>query len=166
MADISDKKPCPGCGAMFVPEEGAVHAYMTSSPACWAAFGRVLAAEYEDVRLMPVHRMSVDAFAVQHPGDPDDRRAVQSVGLHLARIKVTLEDGLDWQEANAAMQRFAARKAELPRLDPPPSFSLTVADVEPVAGTEGHEDAVRAWVQAAWDDHAAHHDFIRRWTAQ
>jgi hypothetical protein len=137
---------------------------MTSSPACWAAFGEVLAAEYGDPQLMPVHRLSVDAFAVQHPGD-GSRQAIQSVGLHLSRLHVQLEAKLTRAQANEFMLRAGKRKAELPVLDPPESFELTVAQVAPVAGTAAHAAAVRMWAESAWNDWAHAHDFLRRWIA-
>lgn len=59
--------------------------------------------------LLAVHRLSVDAWAVQHPGD-GSRRAIQSVGLHLARLMVQIEDGLSGDAANSAMLRFANAK--------------------------------------------------------
>jgi hypothetical protein len=97
--------------------EGPIHAYMTSSPACWSAFNSIMAREYSDIGLLPIHRLSVDSWAVQHPGD-GSRRAVQSVGLHLARLMVQIEDGLTGDAANTAMLSFAARKNELPNCLP------------------------------------------------
>jgi hypothetical protein len=135
---------------------------MASSPACWAAFGRILAAEYSDPRLTPVHRLSVDAFAVQHPGGTS-RQAIQSVGLHLARLHYQLEHDPGPEQANAFMLRVAARKHHLPRLTPPPAFEVTTAHVAPLAGTEDHAAMVRRWAQSAWQSWAHAHAFIRSW---
>ena len=107
MAGPAEIAVCPGCGSRLPAIEGPVHAYMTSSPACWAAFNAVMAREYSDPGLMAVHRLSVDAWAVQHPGD-GSRRAIQSVGLHLARLMVQIEQGLEGEPANTAMLGFAA----------------------------------------------------------
>lgn len=137
---------------------------MTSSPACWAAFGAVLAREYSNPELMAVHRLSVDAWAVQHPGD-GSRRAIQSVGLHLARLMTQLQDGLGGEAANAAMLAFAARKSELPELPPRARYAVTVADVTSVASHVEHRLAVRRWAEATWNDWADQHAFITRWTA-
>lgn len=164
MGDPNDLERCPGCGGEFIPRIGPVHRYMTSTPACWAAFGEVLAAEYADPQLMPVHRLSVDTFAVQHPGG-GSRQAIQSVGLHLSRLHMQLETKLTATEANAFMLRAGQRKAELPLLDPPASFQITVGQVAPLAGTVAHEAAVRRWAKSAWDDWAHIHDFVRRWAA-
>ena len=153
---------CPGCGSRLPAQGGPTHAYMTSSPACWAAYGAVLAREYEAPELMPVHRLSVDAWAVQHPGD-GSRRAIQSVGLHLARLMCALEDGLDGMAANAAMLGFAARKATLPALPPRPRYAMTVADVVDAAAPDAHRKAVLRWARATWDDWRDQHAFIRDW---
>ncbi len=156
---------CPGCGARFPASDGPVHAYMTSSPGCWAAFGQVLAAEYSDVRLAAIHRLSVDAYAVQHPGD-GSRSAIQSVGLHLARLMLELETPLAPARANDMMRRMAAHKASLVELDPPARFTVTVADVAPHAGTAGHADAVKRWAASAFADWRAHHAYIRAWAKE
>jgi hypothetical protein len=138
---------------------------MLSSPACWNAFNTVIAREYSNSELMEIHRLSVDAWAVQHPGD-GSRRAVQSVGLHLARLMVQIEEGLTGEEANAAMLKFASRKAELPELQPRGSYAVTVAQVVNAVAPDDHRSAVRHWAEATWNDWADQHDFIRRWVHQ
>lgn len=164
MAGRADIAVCPGCGSRLPAVEGPVHAYMTASPACWAAFGQVTAREYQDPGLMAVHRLSVDAWAVQHPGD-GSRRAIQSVGLHLARLMVQLEGGLQGEAANAAMLGFAARKSELPELPPRKSYRMTIADVVGATAPADHARAVQRWAEAVWADWSDHHAFIRRWAA-
>jgi hypothetical protein len=161
LAGPAEIQVCPGCGSRLPAVDGPTHAYMTSSPACWAAFNDVLAREYQDATLMPVHRLSVDAFAVQHPGD-GSRRAIQSVGLHLARLMAQIEGRIAGAGANELMLGFAARKQELPELPPPPSFGMTVADV---VGAPDHAAAVRQWAQSAWEAWSDQHAFIRRWAA-
>lgn len=162
MAASAEISVCPGCGSRLSAIEGPVHAYMTSSPACWAAFGEVMAREYQNPDLMPVHRLSVDAWAAQHPGD-GSRQAIQSVGLHLARLMIQLDDGLSGEAANTAMLGFAARKAELPELPPPAAFTVTVADVVSAVAPADHRSAVRRWAWAVWGDWAEQQAFIRRW---
>jgi hypothetical protein len=138
---------------------------MTSSPACWAAFNTVMAREYSDPSLMAVHRLSVDAWAVQHPGD-GSRRAIQSVGLHLARLMVQIERGLEGAAANAAMLGFAARKGELPELPPRVACTMTVADVVEAEAPDAQAAAVRRWAASVWADWSDQHDFIRGWAQQ
>lgn len=111
---------------------------------------------------MQIHRLSVDAWAVQHPGD-GSRRAIQSVGLHLSRLMVQLDDGLSGEAANAAMLAFAARKAELPELPPRRHYTVTVADVVDAVEIAEHRAAIQHWAEATWSDWADQHAFIRQW---
>ncbi len=157
---------CLGCGALFPPQDGVTHAYMASSPACFAAFNQILAAEYSSALLMGVHRFTVDTWAVQHPGDPSDRRAVQSVGLHLARLCLQLACPISPAETNAAMLDFARHKKTLEPLAPPRAFRMTAADVAPFAGTQQHAQKVRTWAQLTWEDWAEHHGYIRAWLSR
>lgn len=155
---------CPGCGAEFPPFNGATHPYMRSSSGCWAAFGAVLAREYADPTLFAVHRLSVDAYAVQHPGDPSSRPAVQSVGLHLARLTLQLERGLSAERANAVMLQLTEYKARFHWLEPPASLgAVTVAQVAPLADPAQHAEGVRAWSRSALDAWQAHHATVERW---
>lgn len=159
MSDIA----CMGCGARFAAADGPVHPYMTSTPGCWSAFGRVLAREYQEPRLRPVHRLSVDAYAVQHPGTPC-RQASQSVGVHLVRLCLFLERGLDPVGANDAMLRAARHKASYHWLEPPAARGgLTVADIDAAADAEAHLAAVAIWARQAWQAWSPYHATVRAW---
>lgn len=155
--------PCPGCGAEFAAFDGPVHEYMESSPGCWRAFGEVLAREYGDRDLFAVHRLTVDAYAVQHPGG-DSRQAIQSVGVHLVRLCLFLEQGLNPEDANAAMLRVGETKASMFKLPRPQSLGpVTVADVLATDSKEAHARVVRQWATSAWQAWEASHEVIRRW---
>jgi Family of unknown function (DUF5946) len=154
---------CLWCQGAFPEEAGATHPYMQSSPGCWAAFGRVLAREYEDQRYFVVHRLTVDAYAVQHPGIPS-RQSIQSVGVHLVRLCGFLEHGLAADEANAAMLAAARHKAQYRWLDPPAFLgALTVADVEAAQSVDEHMTVVRRWAAQMWEVWSPHHATIRAW---
>ena len=157
---------CPGCGALFAPHDGPTHRYMESSPACWAAFGEVLAREYSDAALLHVHRLSVDTYAAQHPGQPS-RQSIQSVGLHLVRLCLTLERGVAPERANAAMLAAGRSKHMLTWLEPPASLgAVTVRDVAAARDGKEHAALVRRWVASAWIAWAPHHATIREWATR
>ena len=81
------EQPCFSCGGCFERHEGPTHKYMLSSPGCWKAYGELLAREYGNPLLFgAVHRLTVDAYALQHPGNPSDRRATQSVWIHYVAL--------------------------------------------------------------------------------
>lgn len=154
---------CPGCGARFPAHDGPAHEYMESSPGCWHAFGVLLAKMYEDPSLSVVHRLSVDAYAVQHPGG-NSRQAIQSVGIHLSRLCLFLEQGLAPEAANAAMLRVGKIKHTMVKLERPPILGeVTVADVVAARDIESQVEAARRWARSAWEAWAYHHDTVRQW---
>lgn len=154
---------CMGCGGQFPKIDGPVHRYMESSPGCWAAFGEVLAREYSDPTYFEVHRLSVDTYAVQHPGSPS-RQSIQSVGLHLIRLSLFLEHGLLNENANAVMINAGKYKHSFIWLEPPDSLGLlTVADVVNARTVDEHKVSVRAWAQCAWEAWLPHHETVRTW---
>ena len=161
LSQTDTKQCCPGCGGAFTVMNGSVHKYMSASPACWHAYGNLLAAEYESPELMLVHNLSVDCYAVQHSGG-DDRRARQSVIVHLVRLYVLLENITAPDRVNTVMQSLASARRDWPRLQGPSPFTKTVADIYPYAGTAHHADMVKDWAQTTWADWANVHDYIEK----
>ena len=82
---MENQMRCDGCGLTLPRIEGPTHAYMLSSPACWKIYGEILAREYSNGDYWQVHRLTVDTYALQHPGKQDSR-AIQSVNVHLASL--------------------------------------------------------------------------------
>ncbi len=155
---------CPGCGGVFPAHDGPTHRYLESSPGCWAAYGEVLAREYGDPALFGrVHRLTVDSYAVQHPGSPSPQ-SIQSVALHLLSLCLMLEHGATPQQATAAMQSGAQAKACYFWLAPPTSpGAITVADVQMAKTPQAHEGLVREWARATWAAWSVHHMTIQSW---
>jgi hypothetical protein len=144
---------------------------MTGSPACWAAFGRILAAEYRDPERWAGHAFTVDAYAVQHPGE-GSREAVRSVGVHLVSLHFTLERGMDPGLMARVRQGAAERLGEsLPRLDPPADpGTCTVRDLltgpglqTPLPDAAEHARRSREWAEEAWRSWSDHHEAVARW---
>lgn len=157
---------CPGCGGRYPPlPEAGTHAYIGASPACWAAFGELLAREFQDPAYGRVHRHTVDVYAVQHPG-VDDRRQRQSVALHLIALCHWLEHGLEMRRLNLLTQRLATSGTDWPWLEPSAEHEITVQDVLAARSGDQHLRFVRRWGESAWDAWAAHHDLVRRWAAE
>ncbi len=155
--------PCPGCGGLFPVTKGPVHRYMESSPGCWETFGRVLEREYSDIQYYRVHRISVDTYAVQHPGQPS-RQTIQSVGLHLLRLSCFLEDGLTQEQANSVMTQAARFKQTFTWLSPPePPYQITVFDVVNAENADDHYSIVNQWAASTWNSWSHHHEVIRHW---
>lgn len=140
---------CFACGGSFVAVEGPTHQYMLSSPGCWNAYGGVLAREYENPKLFgAVHRLTVDAYALQHPGDASDRRARQSVWVHYAALYLSLRNNEDHSTIPSVMQKLVA--GTLPALPPTPAqFDVTLEDVL-AHGQTNHVSGVKAWADCAF----------------
>ena len=157
---------CPGCGARYAPHPtDTTHAYIGASPACWAAFGELLAREFQDPAYGRVHRHTVDVYTVQHPGE-DDRRQRQSVAIHLIGLCHWLEHGLEANAVIAATQAMLKRdRPDWPWLEPPTEFEMTVRDVLVAETAEEHERLVRRWAEVTWEAWGSHHDVVRRWAA-
>ena len=157
---------CSGCGARYAPRpHDETHRYVGATPACWAAFGELLAREFQDVAYWRVHRHTVDVYSVQHPGS-DDRRQRQSVALHLIALCHWLEHGLAAARLNPITQRLAAADRPWPWLVPPREFDITVQDVLAARDGAEHVDLVRRWAVTTWDAWSAHHPIVRAWAAE
>ena len=84
---------CYGCGALVPRVSGAAHKYIGALAGGWAIYGEVLAKEYSEYRILrSAHRLTVDAYAVQHPGNPNPQ-AIQSVTIHLVGLYLVLQLG-------------------------------------------------------------------------
>jgi hypothetical protein len=148
---------------VFADIDGPTHPYMESTPGCWAAYGEVLAREYGSAELMEIHRLSVDTYAIQHPGHPS-RQAINSVNLHLIRLFMRLERGLPEERSNDVMRGLTQRKREFHWLEPPASRgTITVANVARCIEPERHKAAVREWARSALDAWRAHLPMIEKW---
>ena len=155
--------PCIGCGGLVPKMDGPTHRYMESSPGCWQLYGQVLAREYGDPAFGALHRLTVDSYAVQHPGRPSPQ-AIQSVCVHLLSLCLVLERNLAAAYATRVMGEATRAKDRFFWLIPPASLGqVTVADVAVVAAPHQHEQRVRAWAESAWSAWAGHHATVRSW---
>jgi hypothetical protein len=153
---------CLGCGALVPDLDGPTHEYMLSAPGCWSLFNGVAVRQYE-IASFDLRRLAVDAYAVQHPG-ATDRRAVQSVAVHLISLCFVLERGLTPTDATDKMRQALLEKSRFVWLQPPPSMGeITVADVVSIKDAQAHAAIVNRWARSAWEAWSAHHAQIRKW---
>ncbi len=148
---------CPNCGLALPRADSARHPYLGASAACWALYGEVLAREYGDPAFMAVHRLTVDAYAAQHPGLPE-RRTIQSINLHLVALYLSLERRLNPGFITRAIAALTRETTRLEWLEPPPSLGeMTVADVAAASTPEAHGRLVADWAGSVWRAWAPHH---------
>jgi hypothetical protein len=145
---------CFSCGALVPDIDEPTHSYMKSSPGCWKVFGEVLAREYSDYFDPDIHGLTVDTYAVQHPGD-EQPVTIQSVNGHLLRLYFALEKGTTGASAAILMKAIMEDQNIVSRFTwlEPPSFDDTmhVTDVVKATDFEGHKRAVQAWADSVWN---------------
>jgi hypothetical protein len=130
---------------------------------CAARFQTLLARDYADVRFFGVHRMLVDAYALQHP----DVHCISTKSMlaHLCGLACAFEYSGS-APLFAALKRsldgvVAEAKPHLPEI--PRTFTI-----EDVCGTDDpaeHATRVQNWARAMWDGYASLHGFARAWLA-
>jgi hypothetical protein len=145
------KERCNWCLGEFDKIDGPTHEYIESIPGCWAVYGQILSKEYEDYpHLGNIHRLTVDTYAVQHPGQPS-RKSTQSVWGHLVSLYCVLERKTNGDIAREMLKKFIESKPKLGWLKPP-SFegTFTVADVVTAKTEDEHIALVRKWAESVW----------------
>jgi hypothetical protein len=143
--------------------EGPVHKYVPSAPGCWKALGEVQADEAQRFGYPAVHRLVVDAYMAQHPGDGSDRRARQSVFVHLVGLCALLERRLPppyvTKLLGEVIRRYRGEFPVLQRTEGP--GSLTVLHMVGAHDIADDEQRARGWATAVWGSWRAQHELIR-----
>jgi hypothetical protein len=106
-------------------------------------------------------QLCVDAYAVQHPGQPGPQ-AIQSVGGHLVSLLAQIELNLPLSRSAALLERGVRRKGLFTWLTPPTFDSAhTVLFMQANLGDPAW--AAREWAASAWRAWAPHHAQVRAW---
>lgn len=136
---------------------------MESAPGCWSLYGEVLVREYTDATYAAHHRLTVDAYAIQHPGQRSPQ-SIQSVAVHLVSLCLIFELGVAPARATLAIQRVSKAKSQFVWLSPPDTMGqVTVASVHAARSATQHLELVRTWAESAWHAWAGHHRTVRQW---
>ena len=149
---MEDKKiSCYGCGALVDNIDGQPHKYIGAAQGCWNLYGEILAKEYGEYRYPELtHRLTVDTYSVQHPGQPG-RQSIQSVNGHLFSLYLVLVKNLSGKEATKMLGRLLEKEPKFEWLDPPaPNGQKTVLDVLQSKDRQDHERKVREWAEDVW----------------
>ena len=159
--EVAGPVACVGCRGFVPDEDGPIHRYMTASPGCWRIYTELGA---ESMPGTARSGLTVDAYAVTHPGVPGPQ-STPSVWIHLMTLCLVLER--DWPVDQAVRLRRVAADAfdRWPWLDRPDSMGeITVVDIDRAieAGDRLRAaDVVEAWIDAAWGAWSAHHPAVR-----
>jgi Family of unknown function (DUF5946) len=157
---------CDECG---VPVDGSgpdtgPHAYFGGHPGCYGLFNEVIAREFSDAAYFSVHRLTVDTYAVQHPGSDKDRRAVQSVNIHLMALYLAIEARAANPQIVHTLKKAASKGKTIfePLSRPEPAaYMMTVGDVLKADNAQQHCKFVREWAEATWQAWQEHHSLAK-----
>ena len=151
---------CPGCGLVLPTTDGPIDPYGNSSPACWAVFGEIMAREFSGPEFFACHRLTVDAYMVQHQVQTT-RASRQSLWVHLAGLYLLLERRADPGYVGKTLARLTTPKRDFAGLKPPAGrLRLTVVHLRDAAEPDVHARRAREWAAAVWNHWGEHHDAI------
>lgn len=152
---------CVGCGGLVPKAEGPVHRYMTASPGCWRAYTELLAGGLPP---SPAAGLTVDAYAVTHPGVPGPQ-STPSVWIHLLTLCFVLERRWPVERAIHLRRAGAGAFDGWSWLAPPESMgSVSAIDIDAAIRARDGPAAValtRRWVDGAWASWGPHHAAVR-----
>ena len=144
---------CPECGAPGVRD----------SAQCDLLFKEVIGHEFSQPALFGVHRLTVDAYSLQHP--EQYMRSTKSAAAHLAGMCWSLEFS-GGPSVSRALSGWLDGAVELPRVHPPAARErgeLTIRHVQEVQGSPEHVDRVREWAESVWAGWEVGHARARDW---
>src|SRR5262249_33121662 len=128
---------------------------------CLKLFEEVLAKEFSDYRYGRRHRLTVDAYALQHPDKY--MRSGKSFAAHLTGMCAALER----EEALALNQVVQRWLSTNPRIDKPAHIPerrgrLTITYIHSAPDAEGHVHRVKEWARDVWGAWTEHHELAKR----
>ena len=144
---------CEDCGAVVA--EGRA--------GCLKLFEEILAREFSDYRYGRIHRLTVDAYSLQHPDKY--MRSGKSFAAHLTGMYAALESE-DALALNQTVQKWLStnpsidKPAQLPT--PKRRGRLNIAYVHSAPDADEHVKRVREWARDVWAAWSAHHELARQ----
>lgn len=151
LSENSASDVCEDCGAVAAGGRAG----------CLELFEEVIAREFSDYRYGRTHRLTVDAYSLQHPDKY--MRSGKSFAAHLTGMCAALER----EDAPALNQSVQSWLSTNPPIDKPAHLperrgDLTVTYVHAAPDGDEHVKRVREWARAVWAAWAEHHELARR----
>ncbi len=142
---------CEDCGAVVAQGRAG----------CLKLFEEVVAREFSDYRYGRTHRLTVDAYSLQHPDKY--MRSGKSFAAHLTGMRAALEGG-DALALNEAVQRWLSTNPQVdkPAHVPERRGDLTITYIHSAADADEHVNRVKEWARDVWGAWGEHHDLARQ----
>lgn len=142
---------CEDCGAVVAGGKAG----------CLKIFEEILAREFSDYRYGRIHRLTVDAYSLQHP----DRymRSGKSFAAHLTGMCAALE-GEDALSVNQVVQKWLSTNPQIdkPAHIPAQRGALSITYLHSATDADEHIERAREWAREVWRAWSEHHDLARR----
>lgn len=150
IADQANK--CPACGLIVNGGKAA----------CLRLFEEVIEREFADYRYGRVHRLTVDAYSMQHPDDY--MRSPKSFVAHLTGLYAAVESQ-NPEFTNQVVQKWLSTN---PRIQKPAAIpemrgDLTIYFVHSADKPDQHVEYVRQWAVEVWKAWSGHHYLAKQW---
>ena len=128
---------------------------------CLRMFEEVIAREFSDYRYGRQHRLTVDAYSLQHPDEY--MRSGKSFAAHLTGMCAAHED----EDASATNQLVQKWLSTNPRIEKPAHLperrgGLTVTYISDAIDADEHVRRIREWARDVWGAWYEHHELARR----
>lgn len=157
---------CYICNAVIPDIDGPIsdHVYIPQSPGCWKLYTDVLAREYGEWNYPPIHRLTVDCYAAQHPTKTLDLKSAQSVQVHLLGLYLALEKKVGPQRITKIIGDVVAKnKNSFIWFEPPKNLGvITIFDVWNAKTISEHEALVNEWANLIWHAWRKYHQHIKK----
>lgn len=153
---IAEPAACPSCGAAGV---GGL-------AGCRGLFDRLGAREFSDPNYFRAHRLSVDAYSLQHP--EQFMKSSKSAAAHLAGMCWSMERGRSLHLPEPLKEWVDGARHYRRVTPPPPGRRGGITIVAVVGALDGveYERKVVAWAQSAWEAWSPHWEQARAWVAE
>lgn len=147
----TSKDVCEECGAVVAEGKAG----------CLKLFEEILSREFSDYRYGRIHRLTVDAYSLQHPDAY--MRSGKSFAAHLTGIYAALESEDDLA-VNQTVQKWLSTnpKIEKPTRLPEQRGDLTITFIHNAVDADEHNKHVREWAREVWGAWSEHHALAKQ----
>ena len=134
---------------------------LSSRTKCKEIFETILLKEFSNFRYAKVHRLTVDAYSLQHPDVY--MKSAKSYAAHLTGMCCAIEYGND-PELLRLLQKWLNGKKHLVRPKNLKNFGhLTISHVADAKNSSEHERLVREWANDVWNAYQVYHELAKNW---
>jgi hypothetical protein len=134
---------------------------IASKQECKDFFETILAKEFSDYRYGKIHRLTVDAYCLQHPNVY--MISAKSFAAHLVGMCCAMEYEND-SDLLRALQKWLNGKKSLEKPEMLKQFgNLNISHLAAATNPIEHSKLVREWAEAVWKDYAVYHDLAKDW---